>query len=106
MLDGGQNQPMAESRDDPSVASVPEILHCDKDLYRDVIGHFASGVTIITARYGGEDYGVTANAVSSLSPEPPMMLVCLNRSSRTLGAVSRSKAFSVNILNQSQVTHG
>jgi flavin reductase (DIM6/NTAB) family NADH-FMN oxidoreductase RutF len=79
-----------------------EISHCDGEVFRDVIGHFASGVTIITARHAGIDYGVTANAVSSLSLEPPMMLVCLNRKSRTQGAVARSKAFSVNILNDSQ----
>jgi 4-nitrophenol 2-monooxygenase / 4-nitrocatechol 4-monooxygenase, reductase component len=78
------------------------ISYCGRDEFRDAIGHFASGVTIITARYGDEDFGVTANAVSSLSLDPPTMLVCLNRASRTQSAVSRSKAFSVNILNESQ----
>ncbi len=76
--------------------------HCGREVFRDVIGHFASGVTIITTRDGDTDHGVTANAVTSLSLEPPMMLVCLNRKSRTQLAVSRSKAFSVNILNESQ----
>lgn len=47
----------------------------DQDLYRDVIGHFASGVTVITARHEDTNYGLTANAVSSLSLEPPMLLV-------------------------------
>jgi flavin reductase (DIM6/NTAB) family NADH-FMN oxidoreductase RutF len=81
---------------------VPSISYCGPHEFRDVIGHFASGVTIITSRYGDEDFGVTANAVSSLSLDPPMLLVCLNRASRTQAAVSRSKAFSVNILNESQ----
>jgi len=83
-------------------AGAPSIPYCDRDRFRDVIGHFASGVTIITSRYGDEDFGVTANAVSSLSLDPPMMLVCLNRVSRTQTAVSRSKGFSVNILNENQ----
>jgi flavin reductase (DIM6/NTAB) family NADH-FMN oxidoreductase RutF len=86
----------------PHEAGVPATSYCERDRFRDVIGHFASGVTIITARHGDEDYGVTANAVSSLSLDPPMMLVCLNRASRTQTAVSRSGAFSVNILNESQ----
>jgi flavin reductase (DIM6/NTAB) family NADH-FMN oxidoreductase RutF len=76
--------------------------HCDKEEFRDAIGHFASGVTIITAHDGDADFGVTANAVTSVSLEPPMLLVCLNRKSRTQGAVSRSKAFSVNILSEGQ----
>ena len=83
-------------------AAARSISYCGRDEFRDAIGHFASGVTIITARYGDEDFGVTANAVSSLSLDPPTMLVCLNRASRTQSAVSRSKAFSVNILNESQ----
>lgn len=102
MVDGSQHQGGATSLESPFPASAVELVHCEKEVFRDVIGHFASGVTIITARHGGEDYGVTANAVSSLSLEPPMMLVCLSRSSRTQGAVSRSQAFSVNILNETQ----
>jgi flavin reductase (DIM6/NTAB) family NADH-FMN oxidoreductase RutF len=59
-------------------------------------------VTIITARDGGTDFGVTANAVTSVSLEPPTLLVCLNHASRTQTAVSRSKAFAVNILSEDQ----
>lgn len=55
----------------------------DPDLFRDVIGHFASGVTVITAREQGADYGATVSAVTSLSLEPPMLLVCLNWKSAT-----------------------
>lgn len=80
----------------------PVFAHCEKEVFRDVIGHFASGVTIITARDGDEDYGVTVNAISSLSLEPPMLLVCLNRKSRTQSAIDRIRSFSVNILNESQ----
>jgi flavin reductase (DIM6/NTAB) family NADH-FMN oxidoreductase RutF len=76
--------------------------HCDQEIFRDVIGHFASGVTIVTACHGGHDHGVTANAVSSLSLEPPMLLVCINRASRSHGAVSRCGSFAVNILREGQ----
>lgn len=74
----------------------------DQDLYRNVIGHFASGVTVITARHEDTDYGLTANAVSSLSLDPPMMLVCINRETGTRNAISHSKVFAVNILREDQ----
>ena len=74
----------------------------DRDVFRNVIGHFASGVTVITARHEDTDYGLTANAVSSLSLEPPMMLVCINKETGTRNAISRSKVFGVNILREDQ----
>jgi flavin reductase (DIM6/NTAB) family NADH-FMN oxidoreductase RutF len=74
----------------------------DKDVFRDVIGHFATGVSVITARVEETDYGVTVSAVCSVSLEPPMLLVCLNRSSRTQGAVSRAGSFVMNVLGREQ----
>lgn len=68
--------------------------------FRDVIGHFASGVTIITTSLDGKLYGTTASAVSSLSLEPPMLLVAMNRASATGQALLRSGAFAVNILGE------
>lgn len=66
--------------------------------FRDVMGRFASGVTIITTRNGGEDYGATVSAVSSLTDDPPMLLVCLNVSSNTGQAVKDSGKLVVNVL--------
>lgn len=68
--------------------------------FRDVIGHFASGVTVITTTLDGELHGTTASAVSSLSLEPPMLLIAMNRTSATGQAVLRSGAFAVNILGE------
>jgi flavin reductase (DIM6/NTAB) family NADH-FMN oxidoreductase RutF len=73
------------------------------DEFRDVISHFASGVTVITALHDGREYGTTASAVTSLSLEPPMLLVCMNKQSETGRAVAQSKRFGVNILGVSQV---
>jgi flavin reductase (DIM6/NTAB) family NADH-FMN oxidoreductase RutF/DNA-binding GntR family transcriptional regulator len=70
--------------------------------FRDVIGHFASGVTVITALCDGEQYGTTASAVSSLSLEPPMLLICMNKQSATGQAIARSGRFAVNILSEDQ----
>jgi flavin reductase (DIM6/NTAB) family NADH-FMN oxidoreductase RutF len=75
----------------------------DASVFRDVIGHFATGVTIITTREGEVDFGVTVSAVTSLSLEPPMLLVCLNRTSRTQAAVGRARCFAVNILGVHQI---
>jgi flavin reductase (DIM6/NTAB) family NADH-FMN oxidoreductase RutF/DNA-binding GntR family transcriptional regulator len=70
--------------------------------FRDIIGRFASGVTVITATHDGEPKGTTASAVSSLSLEPPMVLVCLNKASSTGQAVSAARRFAVNILGEDQ----
>ena len=55
--------------------------------FRHAIGHFATGVAIVTSvGIYGEPVGTTANAVSSLSLDPPLILVCFDRSSQTLEA--------------------
>jgi 4-nitrophenol 2-monooxygenase / 4-nitrocatechol 4-monooxygenase, reductase component len=74
----------------------------DKETFRHVIGHFASGVTVLTAHEGDEDFGATASAVSSLSLEPPMLLVCLNTRGRTQQTIHGSRSFGVNILDEDQ----
>ena len=72
------------------------------DEFRDVVGHFASGVTVVTAIVEGTPYGTTASAVTSLSAEPPMMLVCMNRTSQTGQAIQRAGHFAINILAEDQ----
>jgi len=71
-------------------------------LFREVIGHFATGVTVITATHEGRRYGTTASAVSSVSLKPPMLLICMNEQSSTGQAVATSGRFAVNILSESQ----
>ena len=73
------------------------------DEFREVISHFASGVTVITARSDGERYGTTASAVTSLSLEPPMLLICMNKQSETGRAVAAAGHFAVNILGADQI---
>jgi flavin reductase (DIM6/NTAB) family NADH-FMN oxidoreductase RutF len=72
------------------------------DEFRHVIGHFATGVTVITTIEDGRRFGTTTSALSSLSLEPPMLLVCMNSSSETGGAVARTEGFAVNILGSDQ----
>ncbi|RJS61835.1 flavin reductase family protein [Bacillus sp. PK3_68] len=70
--------------------------------FRNVIGHFTSGVSIITVRDEEVDYGITASAVSSVSLDPPMLLICANRSTGTCHAISKKGSFTVNILAEQQ----
>ncbi|QJU54134.1 flavin reductase [Herbiconiux sp. KACC 21604] len=69
-----------------------------KGEFRDVMGRFASGVTVITTTLDGEDLGAAASAVSSLSDEPPSLLICLNVTSTTAQAIVKTGTFAVNVL--------
>jgi flavin reductase (DIM6/NTAB) family NADH-FMN oxidoreductase RutF len=70
--------------------------------FREVCGRFATGVCVITS-FGEEGpSGLTANAVSSLSLRPPLMIVCFDRSARTLAAVEHSRAFAIHFLAHDQ----
>ena len=70
---------------------------------RDAMGHFATGVTVITSvDSGGSPVGTTANAVTSLSLEPPLVLVCFDLGSATLRAIRGHGAFAVNVLGHRQ----
>ncbi|MER5181679.1 flavin reductase family protein [Streptomyces sp. NPDC002896] len=73
------------------------------DDFRYVIGHFASGITVVSARHDGRPCGTTVSAVSALSLEPPMLVVCMNRQSLTAQAITVSRRFAVNILSEKQV---
>jgi flavin reductase (DIM6/NTAB) family NADH-FMN oxidoreductase RutF len=77
--------------------SLPQLTSHD---YRDVIGRFASGVTVISATAEGRPVGTTASAVTSLSLEPPTILVCLDKTSATAGAILEAGRFAVNILGE------
>lgn len=63
---------------------------------------WATGVSVVTAQGGEGPAGVTANALSSLSLDPPLALVCFDLSSRTLRAVRESERFCINMLADGQ----
>jgi flavin reductase (DIM6/NTAB) family NADH-FMN oxidoreductase RutF/DNA-binding FadR family transcriptional regulator len=81
---------------------MSNLASVDQQAFRDVIGRFTSGVTVITTAVDGARFGTTASAFSSLSMEPPMVLVCLNKTSETQAAVLKAGAFAVNILAEGQ----
>jgi len=77
-------------------------VSADPQQFRNVIGHFATGVTVITTAAGDELQGMTANAVASLSLDPVMVLVCVDRGSHTHRVIEQGRAFGVNILGEHQ----
>jgi len=75
----------------------------DKSELRRVMGHFATGVTVITTRdEDGQPFGLTANAVTSVSLIPPLILICVDKACDTYPYFDRSKVFAVNILADAQ----
>jgi 3-hydroxy-9,10-secoandrosta-1,3,5(10)-triene-9,17-dione monooxygenase reductase component len=70
--------------------------------FRDVMGHFATGVTVVTANGKSGPVGMTANAVCSLSLDPVLALVCFANGARTLQVVRETKRFGVNVLAHGQ----
>ncbi|PHY20164.1 flavin reductase family protein [Caulobacter sp. BP25] len=74
----------------------------EPDDFRRAMGSFASGVTVVTACHEGRLVGTTVSAFSSVSMDPPLVLVCLKRDSRTLAALRLAERFCVNILAREQ----
>ncbi|HEV2733307.1 MAG TPA: flavin reductase family protein [Longimicrobiaceae bacterium] len=67
--------------------------------FRRVMGHFASGVTVVTTVTGnGEPCGLTASAVCSVSVNPVLLLVCVDRAADTHGCIVAAGKFAVNVL--------
>jgi flavin reductase (DIM6/NTAB) family NADH-FMN oxidoreductase RutF len=78
--------------------SGPDPLPDMRRGFRDTIGHFATGVTVVTALGASGPAGMTTNAVTSLSLDPMLLLVCFEQRSRTLEVVRECERFAVNIL--------
>ena len=68
------------------------------DVYRLAVGRLATGVTIVSSRLGGIDHAMTANAVASVSLEPLLLLVCVEREARFHDAIVESGVWGVSIL--------
>lgn len=72
------------------------------DEFREVIGHFGSGVTIVTSSSPEGPVGFTASSVASLSLDPLLVMVGVSSLGETLAAIRESEAFGVNILGRTQ----
>lgn len=77
-------------------------MPADQELFRQAMGCFATGVTIITVDYEGAVQGMTANAFASVSLDPQLVLVCVDQKARTHAHLHARKRFGVNILAENQ----
>lgn len=74
-----------------------------KEEFRKALGRFATGVAVITVAAGkGRVHGMTLNAFTSVSLEPPLVLVCVDRRARTHPLLHAGKRFGVNVLAEGQ----
>lgn len=74
----------------------------DDRLFRDTMGKFATGVTVITTEYENESVGMTANAFVSVSLDPKLILISVANKARTLGYIQKSKKFAISFLSDKQ----
>jgi flavin reductase (DIM6/NTAB) family NADH-FMN oxidoreductase RutF len=78
----------------------------DSQLFKQVMRGWASGVTVVTTAKGEQRVGVTVSAFSSVSAEPPLVLVCLHRKLYTGRLIEEFGVFAVNILSAGQIEVG
>lgn len=75
----------------------------DSATFRKVLGQFATGVTLVTTRVGGEPWGMTANSFTSISLDPPLVMVSVGHGLTTNKSIREHGAFAVNILRADQM---
>ncbi len=74
----------------------------DSTLFRDILSQFASGVTVVTTRNGDTLHGLTVSSFCSVSLEPPLILVCIDKKASSHPVLQTSKRFAVNFLTAAQ----
>jgi flavin reductase (DIM6/NTAB) family NADH-FMN oxidoreductase RutF len=70
----------------------------DTDEFRAAMGRFATGVTVLTTFSGGHDHAMTANALTSVSMEPMLVLVCVEVEARFHDAITQSGVWGISVL--------
>jgi len=75
----------------------------DAELFRKLMGNFATGVTVVTTAVDDRLHGFTANAVASVSLDPLLLLVCVDKRAHAHRELQRAAAFGVNVLASAQV---
>lgn len=77
-------------------------MEFDADAFRKVMGHFATGVTVVTTLEGERPWGITVNALSSVSLEPPLVMVALDHRRKITPVVRSAGRYAVNVLGEDQ----
>lgn len=74
----------------------------DDAQFKLAMSHFASGVTVVTTEHEGTLYGMTVASFASLSLNPPLVLICIEKNVKSHDAIASSGRFGVNILSAGQ----
>src|SRR5438128_1371661 len=77
-------------------------MRFDSMVQRRIMSRFATGVTVVTTRWQDQLWGMTANGILSLSLDPPLILVSIDRRNQMHASVSGGNCFAVNILTLEQ----
>lgn len=77
-------------------------LPVDADRFRRVMGFFATGVTVLAAQHDDDVHGMTANAITSVSLDPLLVLACVGKRARMYSFIQQAGGFSINILTHDQ----
>jgi flavin reductase (DIM6/NTAB) family NADH-FMN oxidoreductase RutF len=86
----------------PAGASVEPLTPDQQRVLRSMMARFATGVTVVAARQGPLLAGMTANAIASISINPPLMMASIGQRSETHGAITASHSFAVSVLSAGQ----
>lgn len=88
----------------PLAHNTPRMSAFSSRAFRDALGRFATGVTVVTTRDpDGRPVGLTVNSFASVSLEPPLVSFCLDREAFSYPAFAESRSFAVNVLSAGQV---
>lgn len=88
--------------DDDSPSDTPELSPIEAKHFRNVLGHFPTGVTVVTAMAGELPVGFTIGSFTSVSLDPPLVGFLPMKSSETWQAIAPGGTFCVNVLRQEQ----
>ena len=70
--------------------------------FRNICGHYATGITVLTTTHKGESHGITVNSFSSVSLDPPLILFCIDKKARFNTPLTAEKSLAINILSEEQ----
>ncbi len=102
LIDSWLGQFQLELAAEPAPGDDPEVEERARR-FRDVLGRFCTGVTVVTSTSGGRPVGMTCQSFSSVSLDPPLVLFCPAKTSRAWPLIQRAGFFCVNLLAHDQL---
>jgi len=70
--------------------------------FRNICGHYATGITVLTITHKGQSHGITVNSFSSVSIDPPLVLFCIDKDARFNKPLNEEQSLAINILSKHQ----